>query len=879
MPDWRWLRQTFLRLRTIMHRDRVERELEDELQFHIQERTAAEVARGLSAADARRAAVLAMGGIEQRKEECRDTLGVHFIDDLVRDLRYAWRSLRRTPGFSALVVLIMALGIGANTAVFDVVNAVLLRPLAYRDADRITTLGTNELAKGSSEVQQVSIPNFQDWHDQSSSFEAMAYYRSREAPVMTGETAEYARVAEAGPEFFRVFAVEPHVGRLFSSDEMKTAGAAMISYSFWQNHFAADRRVVGRTIRVFGIPYPIIGVLPPGFGFPNDSAVWLPARVSADDMKLRVAQNWRAVGRLKPGIPVKQAQVEMGVIAARLSRLYPESNANRAVSVVRMRDQMVGNVRLTLYLLLCAVGIVLLIACANTATLLLGRATTRAREIALRAALGASRRRILRQLLTESLLLALFAGALGLLIAAAASKGLVALSPADLRQLAEIKIDRTVLAFTAGLSVITTILIGFVPSLCASRIDLNEVLKQAGSRSASGRGLVRMRGALVAAEIALSVVLLAGAGLLTRSLVELQRVPLGFHPEHVIVMRASVPGPPLAPAATTFFRDLLPKIAGLPGVLAAGATMMPPGSIESSGAYFIDHMPAQLDVRAAPRTVLSVVAPGTFAALGVPLQEGRDFADADDRERPLVAIVNQALARRAFAGRDPIGRNIVCTYDNFASMRIIGVVGDVRQQGPAIESQPECYMTYKQHGFNGNSLSVVSRTAGDPVTFIRSLRELAHQTSPDVPVRFTTMEQLVSDGIAAPRFRTVLSTLFAVLAVCLSMTGVYGAIAYGVSQRSNEIGVRMALGANTGSVLRLVLGHGVILAGWGLMVGLAASIASTRLLTAMLFRIKPIDPLTYGAVAVVLGAVTVAASYVPARRASRIDPMTALREE
>ncbi len=879
MPDSRWLRQIFLRLRTIFHRDRVERELDEELQFHIEQRTAAEIAAGLSAADARRAALLALGGIEQRKEECRDTLGVRFIDDLARDLRCTWRSLRHAPGFSALLVLLMALGIGANTAVFDVVNAVLLRPLAYRDADRIVTLGSGDIALGRRDFQQVSIPNFQDWHDQSSSFEAMAYYRSREVPVMAGETAEYARATEVGAEYFRAFGVEPRLGRFFTAEEMKSAGAAIISYSLWQNHFAGDPDTVGRTIRVFGLTYPIAGVLPPGFGFPDSTDIWIPARVSADDMKFRVAQNWLAVGRLKSGVPLKQAQVEMGVIAARLAQRYPESNGNRTVAIVGIRDRMVGDVRLTLYLLLSAVAVVLLIACANTATLLLGRATTRMREIAVRAALGASRRRIIRQLLTESLLLALLAGTLGLLIAWGASKALVALAPADLRQLSQIRLDGRVLGFTIGLSVITTILFGLTPALCASRIDLQEVLKAAGNRSTGGRGVIRLRGVLVAGEIALSVVLLTGAGLLTRSLVALQNVPLGFRPEHVIVMRATVPASPQSPVPKAFFRDLLPKIAGLPGVLAAGATMVPPGRIESSGAYFVDRMPAQLDVRTAPRTVLSVVTPGTFAALGIPLKGGRDFADADTSDRPPVAIVNETLVRRAFGGHDPIGRSVVCTYDNFAPMRIVGVVGDVRQQGPGLDTQAECYMTYRQHSFNGNALSVVARTAGDPVALIQVLRRLTHETSPDVPVTFTTMEQVVSDGVATPRFRTVLSTLFAGLAVCLSMTGVYGAIAYAVNQRSNEIALRMALGANTPSVLRLVLGHGVILASLGIIVGLGASVAVTRLLTAMLFRVKPIDPLTFAAVAVALGAVTVAASYVPARRASRIDPMTALREE
>ena len=873
--------------RSVFHRKHVDQELDEELQYHVERQIHEGLKSGLTPEEAQYAARRSMGAITQNKEECRDIRGVSLLDDLLRDVQYAGRSLRRSPGFATLAVLIMALGIGANTAVFSVVNAVLLKPLSYRDPDRIVALSERPVSGPTKVAEQVSIPNFRDWHDQSSSFEAMAYFGSREIPVMAGAMAEYARGTQVGPEFFRVFAITPIIGHSFTDEELKPGGngAAMISYAFWQSHFGGRASALGQAIRVYGRPLPIAGVMPPGFGFPDKTDVWVPAKISAEDAKYRGAQNWLAVARLRPGVSLERAQTEMATIARRLERQYPDTNQGYTTDVTRMRDQMVGDVRLTLYLLLGAVSAVLLIACANTATLLLGKATARTREVAVRAALGASRPRIVRQLITESFLLALLAGAAGTLLAYGGSKALVALAPADVPRLAETATDRWVLAFTLGVSIITSLLFGLVPALYASKIDINDALKQGGMRSVIGGGAVRMRGVLVVAEIALAVMLLSGAGLLIKSFVALQNVALGFRPENVLVMRATVPAPPplitdsFKPVAGRFFEDLLPKIANLPGVLSAGATMSPPGNIESSGGYFIDHIPPQSDWLKAPNVVLSVVAPGTFAALGIPLKSGRDFSDADTADRPFVALVNEALVRKSFAGQNALGRTIFCPYDTSKGMTIIGVVGDVRQRGPALEPMPECYMTYRQHGFNGNALSIVARTAGDPTALEQTLRRLAHETSPDVPVKFTTMEARLSENVGAPRFRTLLFAVFAAIAVSLAMAGVYGVMAYAVGRRSREIGVRMALGASTGSVLRLILGQGLTLAAIGLSLGLAAAFATTRLLMAMLFEVKPNDPLVYLSVVALLGAVALIASYVPAHRASKIDPLTAIRQE
>jgi predicted permease len=872
----RVLHKVRLRLRSLFRRRSVERELETELRFHFDELTAENIAAGMAPEEARTAALRAIGGIVRFQEECRDTRRINFIDHLLRDLRYAGRSLRRSPGFAALAVGIMALGIGANTAVFGVVNAVLLKPLPYPGANRIVTLSTVFLTTGQSQGL-ISIGNFRDWRDQSSSFEAVATYRGGEYPVTPGDTAEFARVASVDAQFFRVFAVEPVIGRTFTPEEIEPGSrAVLISHVYWQGRLGGDPRVLERTIRVGNDPWPIVGVLPPGFQFPRGVDLWTPEQTRSTS---RTSHNLFAVGRLKPEVSVQQAQTELTAIAAGLEQQYPESNKGRGVAAMRLQDELVGDVRLTLYLLWGVVAVVLLIACGNTATLLLGKATARTREIAVRAALGASRRGIIRQLITESLLLALLAGVCGVLLAYWGAEVLVALAPAGVVRLAETGIDTGVLAFTLGVSLATSLLFGLVPALQASQVDLIDALKQGGARSVLGGRSDRTRGIFVVSEIALAVVLLTGAGLLMKSLLALHRVELGFQPENVLVMKAT--GIRSLPENNAYFRDVLARITTLPGVIAAGATSTPPGDLSNfgSGSYFIDRMPEQRDRTAEPQTLFTVVAPGTFAALGIPLNSGRDFNDSDTADRPLVAIVNEAIVRKSFAGENPIGRTIYCTFDRPDAMTIIGVAGDVRQRNPAIAPAPECYMPYSQHAYNNNTLNVVMRTVADPTALAGTARRLAAKISPDVPVSFTTMETTVSKGVEGARYRALLFGVFAGLAVCLAMAGVYGVMAYAVEQRSKEIGLRMALGASTGSVLRLILRQGLILASLGLVLGLAGAGVATRLLTTVLFEVQPNDPWVYLAVAILLGVVTLLASYVPARRASNVDPLAALRQE
>jgi predicted permease len=795
------------------------------------------------------------------------------------DLKFAFRSLRKNPGFTLIAVLVMAVAIGANTAVFSVVHAVLLKPLAYRDPDRIVTLSS--LWKKSGGHGQVSAPDFHDWHNQSTAFAAMAYYEDDSTAVMVGSAAEYAHVATPTPEFFQVFAVEPVIGRLFTAEEEKpgSAGAVLISYAYWQSHFGGSASVLGQLVRMLGKSFSIVGVLPPRFRFPHQTDIWFPANTVFSETESRSAHNYLVVGRLKPGVSLEQAQAQMAAIGARLEQQYPHSNMDKSVAVTRMRDEMVGNVKLTLYLLLGAVGLVLLIGCANVANLLLAKATARSREIAIRAAVGASRSRIVRQLITESLLLALVAGAAGLLLAKWGSDVLVALAPGNVPRLSESGIEGWVLVFNLGISVAASLLFGLAPALQISRVDLNETLKRGAARAVVGGKAAHMRGALVVVEVALSVVLLAGAGLLIRSFVALHNVALGFHPEHVLMMESSVPAAGLESArrATRFYKDLLADLATLPGVSAVGGTRNPPGTVYSDGSYFIDRL-GELTVNT-PQAVLSVVTPGAFAALGIPLKRGRDFNEGDTYEAPFSAIINEALARRSFPGKDPLGRMIYCGLDSDKIMKIVGVVGDVRQYGPAVAPAPEIFMPYEQHPQTATALNIVVRASVAGGALWEPIQRKVRTRSAEVPVKFTSVEELLSENTAGPRFRTLLLGIFAGIAVCLAMAGVYGVMAYAVGQRANEIGLRMALGAGTGDVLRLILRQGMVLTGLGLALGLMVAAVATRLVTSMLFEVKPGDPLTYAGVAVLLALVSLVASYIPARRATLVDPVAALRQE
>ena len=868
-------------LRSLFRKNQVDRELDEELGAYLEMEAAEKMKQGVSRKDALREVRLERGTLEITKEIVRSAGWESFVEACWQDLRFAGRMLGKNLGFTSVTVLVMALGIGANAAMFSVVNDVLLRPLSFNDPDRIVTLSS--LWKQDGSHGPVSAPDFRDWHDQSNAFDAMAYYEDDDTAVTASAVAEYAHVAMVSPEFFQVFRIQPIAGREFSPEETKpgSAGAVVIGNSCALNHFGSAVNAVGHKIGFAGRTLEIVGVLPPRFHFPGKSDVWFPSNTLFPDTESRSGHNYSVVARLKPTVTLEQARAQMTAIGSRLEQKYPDSNTGKNVAVTRMRDDMVSNFRFTLWVMLAAVGVVLLIACANVANMLLAKAVGRNREIAVRAALGASRARIIRQLSTESLLMALLAGALGVLLALWGARVLVTLAPADVPRLAEARIDTRVLAFTFIVSVVASLLFGLAPALQVLRVDLDKSLKQGTTRSTGGGLADRLRRTLVVAEIALSMMLLTAAGLLLKSFVALQNVSLGFRPERVLVVESNVLASDLEgqKRATRFYKDLLSQVVNIPGVLHAGATRTLPGHAHSAGSYWVDYLPQHPDFSKTPNAVFSIVAPGTFSTLGIPLLEGRDFNDSDTYKAPFSAIINEKLAKDTFHGQDPIGHVIYWGLDTPDPMRIVGVVGDVRQWGPARSPWPEIFGAYQQHPAPSTNLNVVVRTAIAPGALSETLRQKARGLSADVPVKFTTMEASLSENVAAPRFRTLLLGVFATLAVCLAMAGVYGVMSYVVGQRSNEIGLRMALGANPGDVSRLVLRQALVLASLGIVIGLACSAAVTRLLQSMLFEVKPSDPLTYVVVIAALAAVALAASYVPARRAMRVDPMVALRYE
>lgn len=856
--------------------------LDDDIHDHIERETEDNIDRGMAPEEAHRQAMLKFGNVALAKEDTRAVWVSRRLDETRQDVLYGLRTLRRNGVATIVGILVMALGIGANTAVFSVVHAVLLNPLPYTNPDRVVTLtylSTGGNASGD-RSRQVSVPDFLDWQAQSTSFDAMAYYTRTRTSVMARSVADYAVVGTVTEDFFNVFAAQPSIGRLFSQEEAREGGtgAAVVSDRYARQEFGEPAQAIGRTLRLFNRSVPIVGVLPPAFDYPVDTDVWFTAIGSRAQLHRR-GNNFRAIARLKANVPLERAQTELTAISGRLEAQYPDTNRNVRVIATPLQREMVGDVASMLYLLLGAVALVMLIACATMATLLLARATARAPEIAIRAALGASRARIVRQLLVEASVQAFAAALIGVTIAIWGTRTLVALSPPDVPRLDEVSVNGSVLLFTVALSVIVSILFGLPPAVQASRADVNDPLRHGAGRLASGDGR-RAREVLVVAEIALAVVLVATGALLVRSLIALQQAPLGFTPTNVLLMETTArPRQSDWSDSRAYFQALLADIRQLPGVLAAGAMMGPPGHVKSDSGYWIDRMPKESPLSAARPAAMNVIAPGTFEALGIPILEGRDFTDGDMAGRPRTVIVNQALARSAFGGREPIGRVIIAGYDSTEPMTIVGVVGDVRQYGPAREPQPEVYMPYLQHMYNGATLRIVVKSATDAAALGASVQRKARERSPEVSVRLSTMDALLAEHVATPTFRAWLLSLFAVVALCLAMAGIYGVMAYVAGQRSKEIGVRMALGASASTVLWLMLSQGLRLTAIGLAVGVLGALASTRLVSGMLFDVKPHDVVTYAGVLAGLALLSLLATYVPARRATLIDPLVVLRQE
>jgi putative ABC transport system permease protein len=805
------------------------------------------------------------------------------MDTFVQDVRYGLRTLSRQPGFAATAILTLALGIGATTAIFSVVNAVVLRPLPFAQPGRLVAV-TNVYTRLGTTGTTVSGPDFIDWREQSRSFAALAHYRAGEDSVAVNGASDYAQVVWVSPGFFAVFGAEARLGRLLTDAEAGPDGppAAVITDAYWRRQFNADPAAIGAVVTLDQRAVTIVGVAAPAFRFPARADLYIadPTQVAAAS---RSGHNYRAAGRLAEGVSLAQASSEMAAIAARLSAAYPQSNGDKGVRLTLLQEAIVGETRQTLLVLLGAVGFVLLIACANVANLLLARASARGREIVVRAAVGAGRARLVRQLLTESVVLAVVAGIAGALIARVVVTTLVALAPPDLPRLDEVTVDGSALAFALGISLAASLVFGLAPAWHVSRVDLADGLRQGGKGSALGVRGGWARKAFVVAEIGLAVALVMGAGLLARSLVELARVDMGFASERLAVLRTAVPvgGPEEFPRATAVYRGLLEEIRGLPEVASTGAVTALPSVPQSNGSYWIEGAPGpEVQTLNAPQALFTVVTPGYFETLGVPVVRGRDVADGDRPDAPFVAVVNEQLVSDAFPGVDPIGRTVRAGLDSLTPMTIVGVVKSVRTRGPARPVQAEIYFPFEQHPGPATALNLVVRArAGDPLAAGAAAARVIRSRHADVPVRLETMTTTLAASTATPRFRTALLVVFAGVALVLAVAGVYGVMAYTVSQRVPEIGLRVALGATPRDVLGLVLKDGGLLVAAGLTLGTALTLAGSRLLSGLLFSVSARDPLVLAGVALLVGLAALGACLVPGRRALKVDPLLALRAE
>ena len=806
-------------------------------------------------------------------------------DEIVQDLRYGARMLVKHPGFTCVAVLTLALGIGANTAIFSIVDAVLLRPLPFRDPEWLTMLWSSDLRQSQSR-SSVSYPNFEDWRTQSTSFERLAAFRGRTFTLSGRGEPVRVNGAVVSADLFDLLGIAPSLGRAFRAEEDE-AGAlvAILSHGLWQRLFDSDPQVVGRHITLNTLDLTIVGVMPAGFQFPIAAAsaeLWTTIAYDSIGRAPMTAERGltylHVIGRLQPGTNVAQAQAEMDVIARRLEQKYPDKNAHQGVRLVPAREQIVGDVRLPLLLLLGAVACVLLIACANVANLLLARATARGREIAIRSALGASRGRVVRQLLTESILLAGAGGACGWLLALYGVDLLLSLSPENIPRAQDIHLDGRVFGFTLLVSLLTGVIFGLAPALQARRADLTETLQEAG-RGSDGARRTTMRGALMVAEVAIALVLMVGAGLLLNSLWRLLHVDPGFDPRGVLTLGISLPNTRYAgPRSVDFYERLQARLRTVPGVAAASAGWVLP----LSGAN--PSLDVEIEGRLAERSEAdcNLVLPDFFRALGMRLIDGRDFTARDDVNGPPVAIVNQAFQRRFFAKSTALGKRVRVMASSGAgppAMReIIGIVGDVKSRLSA-EARPEVYLPYGQLPIT-NSLTLTLRTDADPRSAIGAARAQVHALDKELPVfGIKTLDEHVSQASTPSRFNALLLTIFAVAALTLTSVGLYGVMAYVVAQRTHEIGIRLALGASRRTVVQLVMRDTMRWVALGVVLGLGAALIATRWLASLLFGLRPYDPATIGSAALLLSAVAAAAVFLPARRAARIDPLVALRRE
>ena len=798
------------------------------------------------------------------------------METLLHDLRYGSRLLIRKPAFTAIAVITLALGIGANTAIFSVVNSVLLRPLPYPEPERLVTMRSNQ-----------SVPDLDDVKAQSQSFEYLGG-SVMQAQDFTGEGEPIqVQAALVNADLFNALGVRAAIGRTISDEEDRFGGdhVVVLSHGFWQRHFGGDANILGQTLQLSGNSYTVIGVMPAGFVMPTEVPdLWASVRVvNPVAAQFRGVHFLRTYLRLKRGVSLNQALAEMEGIDQRLAQQYPEDNKGRRTVLLSLQERVVANSRSALLVLFGAVGLVLLIACANFANLLLARAAGRRQEIVIRAALGAGRGRLVRQMLTESTLLSLFGGAGGLLLAKWGIDLLIALKPANLPRLSTIGIDGWVLAFTLGVSVLTGVVFGLLPALSASKLDVNEALKEGGRASTGGLGRQRVRSLLVVTEIALALVLLIGAGLLIKSLWRLSAIDPGFNPENLLTMRIELPESRYKeiPGQTQFRERALEAMNSLPGVQAAMISELPMSGDRLMHNFVIDGRPL-LSPGEEPEVETRTVAGDYFRTMGIPLLQGRDFSSQDRADTPMVGLVNESFVREYFPNETPIGARIAwarATPRNW--MTIVGIVGDVKHYGFNLPELPAFYNSYLQLDQPWKRwMYLAARADQNPATLADQVKKQIWSVDKQIPVtKLRMMTEVMATSLAAQRFNMTLMAIFAGVALALAAVGTYGVISYSVTQRTHEIGIRMALGAETSDVLRIVMKQGLLLAAVGIGIGISASFALTWVMSSLLFGVSTTDPVIFASISLILTGVALGATFIPARRATKVDPMIALRYE
>jgi putative ABC transport system permease protein len=865
-----------------LRRQEFEQDLEEEIQSHLQLETDQNTESGMTADEARDAARKKFGPIATSKENTRQVWGWATIDRLQQDLRFSARMLRKSPGFATVAILSLALGIGANTAIFSVVYGTLLDPLPYPDSGRLVFLNETFQRAGGQGTGSVSVPNLEDWRADNTVFEAIGgWWRSSFNLTGDGEPVVTSGI-RIEPQVFEALQVQPLLGRYFtSSDSVEGSDRVVVlSHGLWERRFGSDSGILGETIGLNSQRFTVIGVMPPEFEFPprSRSELWTPLIPPSEQLKMRGNHWMQVTARLKPGVTLEQAQANMDAIAQRLEQDYPGSQEGRGVLVQPVYDVTVGSRRDAVLTLWGAVGFVLLIACANVSNLLLARANARRREFSVRAALGASRPRLLRQLLTETTLVAVLGGTAGLMFSYWTVHYLAQMPGTTVPRGEDVGVNLWVLAFSMAVSLGAAILSGILPALRASKTNLHDGLKESAGRGQFHRR-DRLRTVLVVAEVGLSLVVLTGAGLMFRSFQRLQQIDLGFRTENILSMKI-----PLAPEkyadrpadVIRFYDGILPRVQSLPGVESAGLiNLLPLQDWGNNGNFHIRGKPAQ-SVAEQPFGEFRVVSPGYFSAMGIRLMSGRLFSDNDEPRQ--VVMINEAAAKAFWPGEDPIGKQLGWPEDYWFT--VVGVVSTVRNVGPTRTPNPEIYWLHRVDLMVRPEMSLVVRTPLDPSSLAGAIQNEIWQVDPEQPVHLIrTMEQVAADAIARPRFQTLLFGVFAGLALVLALAGVYGVISYSVTQRTHEMGIRMALGARRRDVLRLVLGHGLALALIGTATGVAAALALTRYIESQLYNTEPTDPATFVAVVILLLATTLLACYIPARRAANVDPMHALRYE